>query len=518
MGQQLSGARIEDHYYLQKVKLGQGSFGTVWRAVNRQTNDVVAVKQMDKASMPKRGVKRQDIEREITVMQALKHENITQLHDFFEDQAAIYLALEYCDGGDFGDKVKERGMGLKEQEASDWMHMVISALACLHGQAICHRDIKPDNFMIHRNVVKLSDFGLALFLPKGRLLTDQCGTPAFMSPEQHRLPRHSRGYDHACDVWAAGVTMYMLMLGGKHPFLGNGGDLNIKRLMSGTLEFNAGQGFLGLFASDKFYTEGARKFCHRLVEPNVSKRHTAETAQQDPWLQQSSLAHRRTGETPRVAAAVPSPKPETAALQYATPVGLGRLTMQRVEPANPSPPPAPQAPSIDDAHCPRPQGRWWHRAGAENLPPNPQFAVPTKSPHIVPEGSREPNEKPHGLTQAITIDPADASHLRRGTKCRYYSNSYGAWMPAVVQCYNESDGTYDLDVRQHAKTENVSPDPHVAPPDAWPPGTPVFYESTTARNWLPATVVTFNEGAPECEGTYDLDIRIRAEGSRMRPR
>merc|ERR1719160_666771 len=125
-------------------------------------------------------------------MKSCRHEHIIRLFDVFEDKGSIYLALEYCDGGDFGDKVKEKGVSLKEDEAAEWMRQVISAVAALHSKCICHRDIKPDNFMVANDRLKLSDFGLALILPKGKLLTERCGTPAFMAPEQILLPKKSR--------------------------------------------------------------------------------------------------------------------------------------------------------------------------------------------------------------------------------------------------------------------------------------------------------------------------------------
>jgi len=272
--------KLEDRYYLQKVKLGQGSFGTVWRAVDRQSNDVVAIKQLDKAAMPRRGVRQQDIEREINVMQAIHHENVTRLLDTFVDQKSIYMALEYCDGGDFGDKVKERGLAVSEHEASEWMRQILSAIGALHSKGICHRDIKPDNFMVAGEALKLADFGLALFLPRGRLLTEKCGTPAFMSPEIHMLPRQSRGYSNLCDLWAAGVTMYMLMFGGRHPFVDDSKkQLQEKRLLAGTLDFSVLQGFLGgIGLGEGRFSESARRLCKRLGEPDGSRRASAEEA------------------------------------------------------------------------------------------------------------------------------------------------------------------------------------------------------------------------------------------------
>merc|ERR1719221_2604982 len=121
----------------------------------------------------------------------------------------------------------------------------------MHVKSICHRDVKPDNFMVSSSsTLKLSDFGLAVCLPAGKWLVDKCGTPAFMSPEQHALPKHSRGYSLAVDMWAAGVSMYMLMCEGRHPFFDGSGKLDVKRLDEGKLSFSSGSnGFFGFGAT-----------------------------------------------------------------------------------------------------------------------------------------------------------------------------------------------------------------------------------------------------------------------------
>merc|ERR1712032_623720 len=94
-----------------------------------------------------------------------------------------------------------------------------------------------------------------------------------------------------------------------------------------------------------------------------------------------------------------------------------------------------------------------------------------------------------------------------GTRCRYNSSSWSSWMPAVVQGFNETDVTYNLDVRQHAQLENISPDPDASASESWPPGTLVHYESSTVRHWLPSVIRSFNKaGQPGEEGTYNLDV------------
>jgi serine/threonine protein kinase len=294
-------AKLEDKYYLQKVKLGQGSFGVVWKGIEKETSTFVAVKQMDKAVLPKRGVKREDIEREVSVMKVVKHDNILQLLDFYEDSSYISFVLEYCDGGDFGDKVKERGETLTEDEAAVWTRMIVSSIMALHRKDVCHRDIKPDNFMVSRGVIKLADFGLAISVPQGKMLTERCGTPAFMAPEQHNLSSgRSRGYSHSVDMWAAGITMFMLLSGGRHPFVTSDNKLNTSALKEGALDFSSQQGLLAVFGQRRGFSESARTLCKSMVNPDTRARITAEVALKNTWLMTPNVA-------PAPVAAKPSP-------------------------------------------------------------------------------------------------------------------------------------------------------------------------------------------------------------------
>jgi len=287
MGAGSSNCQFKDHYFLQRVKLGEGSFGTVWRGINRKTSEVVAVKQLEKSKFALRGVQRADVDREISILQAIEHENVTRLFQFFEDDQFIYLALEYCEGGDFGDKVRERSSEVEESEAAIWIRQMCAAIFHMHMRLICHRDLKPENFMLAREgTLKLTDFGLATYVKSGELLTLKCGTPAFMSPEQHRLP-FSDGYTLPVDLWAAGVSMSMVLLGGKHPFLTEKGNIDEKRLLTGYVEFQPVQSFLGRIVSGTVPardSEGARDLCKAMVEPDASKRLTACLALRKPWL------------------------------------------------------------------------------------------------------------------------------------------------------------------------------------------------------------------------------------------
>lgn len=496
------GGRIEDKYFLQKVKLGQGSFGTVWRGVDRTNDRVVAIKQLDKATMPKRQVSRKDIEREVELMKAVKHENVTTLYDTYEDDRSIYLALEYCDGGDFGDKVQERGMGLKEEEAADWMQQICSAILALHGRGIIHRDIKPDNFMVAVTTLKLSDFGLACFLPRGKLLTDKCGTPAFMAPEQKTLPSKSRGYSFPCDMWAAGISMYMLMFGGKHPFLTANNQLDDNRLLQGQLDFReggpSGGFFEGVFGGQKQnlrFSQQARQICSRMVTPDPGKRITAEDALRDAWLA-SAIRRKPSGGAALQGAATPQ-----AAAQQRQP---GRAVPEAaVFPTRQNPARA----TTDLAQLQMQQKMQAEKEEAQRR----ITQLEQKAGALEQKNAKLQNALVSAKAAQVQQKPGP---LRTGLRCRYFSPSYG-WMAGTVQGMNEQDGTYNLDVRQHAAPDKIAPPDSVSTvDDMWPPGTWVFYESSSIGSMLPGIITGFNQN----DGTYNLDLREHAAVDRIRAR
>jgi len=290
---------VNSIYHLQKVKLGEGSFGVVWRAVHRETGSPAAVKQLTKAKMPSRNVSRDDVEREIQVWSMLRHENIVQLYDTFEDAGNVFMALEYCDGGDFGDKLVERGTKTTEVEFVHWTQQILAAVAYMHSRRVCHRDIKPENFLLTEDqTLKCADMGLAVRCPgNGRLLTTKCGTPSFMAPELHLMPQQSLGYDMKVDIWAAGVCMFLIMFHGKHPFFNTvTRRLDLRALLSGGAGVwpktsRLGSLNLGGWSASTPRISGvapeARGLCQRMLEVDPLCRPTAKEALNWPWLRRN---------------------------------------------------------------------------------------------------------------------------------------------------------------------------------------------------------------------------------------
>jgi len=270
---------IAKRYAFDKVKLGQGNFGTVWRATHKEVGSVVALKQLRKQDFPINGLKPQDIKREVVMMRSCPHDNITQLIDFVEDLHNYWIAVEYCDDGDLDARIRRLDKSICERTLVVWMRQICAAIRALHLKGICHRDVKPENVMLSRqrdkpSKLKLADFGLAIYIPPGKALHLRCGTPAFMSPEVYQLPS-GRGYGFPTDMWAAGVSMYMAMFGGQHPFLANDGSfLRQEQLRKGVLDFTSHR-----------HSSSAIQFCQSLVQPDTMLRLSAHAIFCESWLQ-----------------------------------------------------------------------------------------------------------------------------------------------------------------------------------------------------------------------------------------
>merc|ERR1719362_2653004 len=192
-------------FFLPKVSLGQGSFGNVWRGIDRISGETVAIKQLDKSSLSERGVSRDDVIQMAELMDTCRHANVASFINTFEDKLSLYLVIELCDVGCFAALVEERGANINEGEASDWIAQICSAIECLHCKGVCHRNVRPASFMVKasqacigsgslcRFMLKLTDFRLAVSLPQdGKLLFKRCGSPGFMAPEVCRLPKRSQ--------------------------------------------------------------------------------------------------------------------------------------------------------------------------------------------------------------------------------------------------------------------------------------------------------------------------------------
>lgn len=292
------GRRLEDVVELKKGKpLGTGAFGTVWRGKFLEGGKAVAVKTLDKQKMKHLKVPDSLVHAEVEFMGECKgQEWFVQLYDFLDTSSSFHLLLEYCDGGNLEEAAKVLEDGLSERRAADFMKQLLSGIAFLHSKQICHRDIKPQNAMLSGRVqnekarLRLGDFGIATRLTPGKLLNEKLGTPAFMAPEMHMLPR-SAGYDQKVDLWAAGTFMVFL-LSLEYPFVDGKGCLLKNDLLRGDLPIWEGNAFQSLFRNvqeaaglcRKRPSPVARDLVRHLLSPTRQARYDAKEALQHRWL------------------------------------------------------------------------------------------------------------------------------------------------------------------------------------------------------------------------------------------
>lgn len=189
-------------------KVGEGGFGAVYKAFDRNLQRPVALKVMLQSLTSNLEFVQKFIREAVTAAQ-LNHPNIVAIHKVGrdEDRNLHFLIMEFLDGRTLSEIIEERG-ALPLDECIAIIIQCADALAVAQDKNIIHRDIKPENLMMDRNgVVKITDFGLAKTLTTDMKSTKVVGTPHFMSPEQFE----GKAVDGRTDIYSLGVTFYNML-------------------------------------------------------------------------------------------------------------------------------------------------------------------------------------------------------------------------------------------------------------------------------------------------------------------
>ncbi|KAJ1424974.1 Serine/threonine-protein kinase, active site [Sesbania bispinosa] len=193
-------------------KVGQGTYSNVYKALDRETREIVALKKVRFNTSEPESIK--FMAREIMILQRLDHPNVVKLKGLATSrmQYSIYLVFDFMQT-DLARVIARPGEKLTEPQVKCYMHQLLSGLQHCHDRGILHRDIKGSNLLIDKNgMLKIADFGLANYYNPNHEppLTNRVVTLWYRAPE---LLLGSTSYGVGIDLWSAGCLLAEMFRG-----------------------------------------------------------------------------------------------------------------------------------------------------------------------------------------------------------------------------------------------------------------------------------------------------------------
>ncbi|KAH6834242.1 calcium-dependent protein kinase 19 [Perilla frutescens var. hirtella] len=272
------GHNIKERYNLGR-ELGRGEFGITYLCIDVESGEKFACKSISKKKL-RTAVDIEDVRREVQIMKHMpKHPNIVSLKDTYEDDSAVHIVMELCEGGELFDRIVARGH-YTERAAAVVMKTIIEIVQVCHQHGVMHRDLKPENFLFankkETSPVKAIDFGLSVFFKPGERFNEIVGSPYYMAPEVLK-----RNYGPEIDVWSAGVILYILLCG-VPPFWAETEQGVAQAIIRSVIDFKR----------DPWpkVSDNAKDLVKKMLDSDPSRRLTAQQVLDHPWLQNAKKA------------------------------------------------------------------------------------------------------------------------------------------------------------------------------------------------------------------------------------
>jgi calcium-dependent protein kinase len=262
-----------ENYQLIK-RLGEGSYGVVWKVKHLLTDNDRAMKRINKNSKTNKETER-EILNEIEILKQMDHPNIVKIFEFYNSPEGYFLITEYCTGGELFDEIVAKAP-FSEPMSAHFMYQIFSAVNYCHQSEIVHRDLKPENILIESEDenglyhLKVIDFGTAKLLEKNKSENKVIGSSYYIAPEVL-----NKSYNEKCDLWSCGVILYIL-LSGRAPFSGETDTLILEKIKMGKFDLNRSP-------FNKISSEG-KDLIKKLLEMNPKRRISAADALNHPWF------------------------------------------------------------------------------------------------------------------------------------------------------------------------------------------------------------------------------------------
>lgn len=195
--------------YVKLEKLGEGTYGVVYKARHTVTGEIVALKKI-RLEGEDEGVPGTAL-REISLLKELTHPNIVQLKDVFYGENKLYLSFEYLEH-DLKKYMKSQQNKLAPQQIKSFLFQTVRGLAWCHSHRVFHRDLKPQNILVDpQGNLKLADFGLArAFTVPLRTYTHEVVTLWYRAPE---ILLGGKQYSCPVDIWSVGAIFAEMVTG-----------------------------------------------------------------------------------------------------------------------------------------------------------------------------------------------------------------------------------------------------------------------------------------------------------------
>ncbi|KAM8782956.1 STE20-like serine/threonine-protein kinase isoform 2-T2 [Rhynchonycteris naso] len=254
-------------------ELGDGAFGKVYKAQNKETNVLAAAKVIDTKSEEEL----EDYMVEIDILASCDHPNIVKLLDAFYYENNLWILIEFCAGGAVDAVMLELERPLTESQIQVVCKQTLEALNYLHDNKIIHRDLKAGNILFTLDGdIKLADFGVSAKNTRTLQRRDSfIGTPYWMAPEVVMCETSKdRPYDYKADVWSLGITLIeMAEIEPPHH------ELNPMRVL-----LKIAKSEPPTLAQPSKWSSNFKDFLRKCLEKNVDSRWTTSQLLQHPFV------------------------------------------------------------------------------------------------------------------------------------------------------------------------------------------------------------------------------------------